>query len=194
MIPHMMEQAHPRKARLRNLSRADRVIDGGRLAPTARIIMGFAHPVVHEVGFHPVRLAEVEMAAVRDVQQAARTQIGIIANAIHIGPEVRPRHRHLIARQISLPRHEGRREAEIESEQRRRFGSRRDQPFPNSATGPEASAIRMDKPGHSIATLAQRHRYPLVPHPLRARPIDRGITGEARSHSPPPRSARSLSQ
>src|SRR3546814_5665386 len=60
----MVQQAHSCKACLRHLRRADRVIDGGRLAAAFCVEGQLALAEVHEIGLLPVSRAEIEVAAV----------------------------------------------------------------------------------------------------------------------------------
>src|SRR3546814_10220776 len=71
----MVQQAHSCKACLRHLRRADRVIDGGRLAAAFCVEGQLALAEVHEIGLLPVSRAEIEVAAVVFLQKARRAQI-----------------------------------------------------------------------------------------------------------------------
>ena len=82
-----VEQAHAREAGLGDLGRADRVIGRSRLAAALRIEPRVALAEVHELGFHAVRDAEIEMPAVGGFEEARRAEILVVAALVDIGPE-----------------------------------------------------------------------------------------------------------
>ena len=153
-----MEQAHAREARLGDLRRADRVIEGRGLARALAVERLLALAEVHEAGLHPVGDAEIEMAAVGDLEEARRAEILVGAQRVDIGPELAGGLGNAgLAGQIFAAFDYRRREAEVEAEQGRLAAprglsshsstSQRDQTWSGrisrGAASPRASAIAM---------------------------------------------------
>src|SRR3982750_4809921 len=82
-----MQQPHTRKARLRNLGGADGVIGTRGLPPTLRVEASVALAEANEVRLHAVGDPEVEMSAMRELEEAGGAKVLVVGLAVDIGPE-----------------------------------------------------------------------------------------------------------
>ena len=83
-----MKEAHSRKARLRDLRGADRVICARSLAAALRVEPRVALTEADEVGFHAIGDSEIEMPPVSYLEEARCAEILVVAFALDIGPEL----------------------------------------------------------------------------------------------------------
>src|SRR5947209_12776337 len=124
-----MHEAHPREARFGDLRRADRVIGAGNLAAALRIQASVALAKVHEAGLHPVGDAEIEVPAVRGLEEARGAEVVIGTELVDVGPEfARGLGDVRLTWQIFAALYQWRREAEVEAKQSGFFRSALDQP------------------------------------------------------------------
>src|SRR6186997_1929749 len=132
-----MEEAHSGKARLGDLRRPDRIIRAGCLSPAHPVQLLVALAEIHEVRLRPVRRSEIEMAPVDPLEEAGSAQVLVVAQRIDVGPERACRARYAaFTRKILTAIDNRRREAEIEAEQGRLFGSLSHQPVGNLCSRP----------------------------------------------------------
>ena len=150
-----------------------------------------ADAVMEEVALRPVGGAEIEMAAVRSLEEAGRRRDPRRRSARRHRPRRPwPRTARRLAGEIGAALRDRRREAEVEAEQGRRLArpSRAASRAPRSAT----RRGRADQPRRLIARLGDGDRDALVPLPLGARPVDRGEAREMRASLLLPRLRRRL--
>ncbi len=172
----MVEQAHSREARLRDLRRADRIEDRGGLAAARRIERGLAFAKVHEVRLCTVRLAEVEMSPEAAFEEGCGAEVFILAGGVHESPERARFIWRAISRKIGAARDERRREAEIHAHERRRSISKRRDPVQHLRARPDMAGLHQTR--RRIARLGDRNRDAFVAAALGAGPVDRGKARE----------------
>src|SRR5206468_11607795 len=125
-----VKQAHSREARLGYLRGTDRVICARSLAAALRVEPRVTLAEANELSLHSVGDAKIEVLAVRNLEEACRLKILVVAAGIDISPELARGFGNLrFAGQIFSPFHDWRSEAEIEAEQRRFLRAALDQPM-----------------------------------------------------------------
>ena len=172
----MVQKAHAGEARLGHLRRADRVEHRRDLETADRIVTVLAPPLMEKIRLTPISRAEIEMAAVMRFEKARRAKVGIVADAVDIGPEVLRTLRHTrFARKVHAALDQRRGEGEVEAD--KHVVGLLEQPAEDGRPRPVATR-RVDERWRSTPLPAHRQRNSGMTVAFRARPVDRCEAGE----------------